>query len=176
MSGLQGKVGNQTLNWKKIPSGTNGQGEVEVGGKSYTVAWKKDAEGLWLEFSHGVFGFDIHGEADEETGSGLIYRVRERESDRLFTSLKYRSLGESLAEGQSAGKKKSARVRAQMPGKIVKIHVKVGETVTKGQSLLIMEAMKMENEIKATQAGTIEKIHAQEGQAVESGADLLVIT
>jgi biotin carboxyl carrier protein len=176
MSGLQGKVGNQTLKWKKIPSGPTGEGEVEVDGKSFTVQWKKDAEGLWLEFSHGVFGFDIHGDVNEETGSGLLYRVRERESDRLYMGLKYQGMAEALAEGQNAGKKKSARVRAQMPGKIVKIHVKVGDAVTKGQSLIVMEAMKMENEIKATQTGMVEKIHVSEGQAVESGADLLVIT
>lgn len=176
MSGLQGKVGNLALKWKKIPSGVNGSGEVDVGGKTYSISWKRDAEGIWVEFSHGVFGFDIHGEVDEEFGSGLVYRVRERDSDRLFSGLKYRSAGEALLEGQNAGKKKAARVRAQMPGKIVKIHVKVGDQVTKGQSLLVMEAMKMENEIKATQTGVVEKINVSEGQAVESGADLLVIT
>ena len=175
MSGLKGKVGALEIHWKKAPAGSVGTGEVEVVGKSYSVAWKKDGEGLWIELPHGVYGFDIHGEADEESGSGLVYRVRERGSDRLYGGVKYRGSGEVLADGPGSGKKKAVRVRAQMPGKIVKVHVKAGDTVTKGQSLIVMEAMKMENEIKATHAGVIEKLVVSEGQAVESGADLLVI-
>ena len=56
-----------------------------------------------------------------------------------------------------------------MPGKVVKLLVKIGDEVTKGQNLLILEAMKMENEIKAAVDGVIKEIHIEEGQAVESG-------
>ena len=71
--------------------------------------------------------------------------------------------------------KKSARVRAQMPGKILRISVKIGEVVEKGQTLMVMEAMKMENEIRATQSGLIDQVKVSEGQAVETGADLCTI-
>lgn len=57
----------------------------------------------------------------------------------------------------------------QMPGKIVKIMVKDGDEVKKGDTLLILEAMKMENEIKAGIDGTIKSIQVQEGQALDSG-------
>ena len=63
----------------------------------------------------------------------------------------------------------------QMPGKIVKIMVKVGDKVQQGQTVLILEAMKMENEIKAGVAGTIKSINVQVGQALESGVLLVEI-
>lgn len=65
------------------------------------------------------------------------------------------------------------RVVAKMPGKIAKILVKQGVKVEKGQSLCVMEAMKMENDIRSTIAGEVETIHVTEGQAVESGALLI---
>jgi biotin carboxyl carrier protein len=64
-------------------------------------------------------------------------------------------------------------VLAKMPGKIAKIIAKVGDTVEKGASLLVMEAMKMENEIRSTARGKILRIHVKEGQAVETGALLI---
>jgi biotin carboxyl carrier protein len=57
----------------------------------------------------------------------------------------------------------------QMPGKIVKIMKKVGDKVIKGETVLILEAMKMENEIKSGADGTIKIINVKEGQALDSG-------
>ena len=57
----------------------------------------------------------------------------------------------------------------QMPGKVVKILVGPGAKVTKGQTLVILEAMKMENEIKSSVEGVISAIHIKEGQALEYG-------
>ena len=57
----------------------------------------------------------------------------------------------------------------QMPGKVVKLMVKEGEKVTKGQTVLILEAMKMENEIKSGADGTVKTINVKEGQALEAG-------
>lgn len=57
----------------------------------------------------------------------------------------------------------------QMPGKIVKILVKEGDFVRKGEALVILEAMKMENEIKAARDGVIKNIHVTEGDALEQG-------
>ncbi|MCD5414807.1 MAG: biotin/lipoyl-binding protein [Clostridiales bacterium] len=64
-------------------------------------------------------------------------------------------------------------VEAPMPGNIWKIQVKEGQQVKAGDVLIILEAMKMENEIMAEQDGTVEKIHVTEGVAV-NGGDLLV--
>jgi biotin carboxyl carrier protein len=64
-------------------------------------------------------------------------------------------------------------VRAMMPGRVVRILVAKGETVRKGTGLLILEAMKMENEITAAADGTVEDVFVEPGQTVEAGADLL---
>jgi pyruvate carboxylase subunit B len=66
-----------------------------------------------------------------------------------------------------------APLLAPMPGMIVRISVAVGESVQAGQGLIVMEAMKMENELRAATAGTVKAILAREGTAVEKGALLL---
>jgi len=68
-----------------------------------------------------------------------------------------------------------AQVIAPMPGMISKIEVKIGEQIKKGKGLVILEAMKMENEIRAQQAGRVTAINIKSGQAVEKGEVLLVI-
>jgi biotin carboxyl carrier protein len=64
-------------------------------------------------------------------------------------------------------------VTAPMPGLVKKVHVSVGETVIKGQSLVTLEAMKMENIIKSPNEGTIKAIAAEVGKAVEKNEILL---
>ena len=70
--------------------------------------------------------------------------------------------------------KKGAKIKSQMPGKILRVHVKAGDTVQKGQSVMVMEAMKMENEIKSPQEGVVKEVKVAEGHAVETGAELLI--
>ena len=62
-----------------------------------------------------------------------------------------------------------------MPGKIVKILVGEGDEVEQGQGLVVVEAMKMENEIKSPKAGVVKKVGVEEGETVESGALLVVV-
>jgi pyruvate carboxylase subunit B len=64
-------------------------------------------------------------------------------------------------------------VKAPMPGLVVRIEVAPGDAVRAGQGVLIMEAMKMENELKADSAGVVSRIHVAPGQAVEKGAVLI---
>lgn len=63
----------------------------------------------------------------------------------------------------------------QMPGKVVKIMSALGNKVAKGETLVILEAMKMENEIKAGSDGTIKAIHIIEGQTLEAGFNMMEI-
>jgi biotin carboxyl carrier protein len=67
------------------------------------------------------------------------------------------------------------RLAASMPGKIVRVLVKTGDTVRARQPLVVVEAMKMENEMRAGRDGTVAEVHAREGHSVEAGAVLLVI-
>ncbi len=64
-------------------------------------------------------------------------------------------------------------LRAQIPGRIVRLWVKAGETVDHGQRLLAIEAMKMENEIRAPQPGVVEDLRVQMGDRVEREDELL---
>lgn len=64
-------------------------------------------------------------------------------------------------------------VKALMPGRVVRLLVGKGDAVRKGAGLLILEAMKMENEIQAPADGTVDEIFIEAGQTVEAGADLM---
>jgi len=77
----------------------------------------------------------------------------------------------------SAGKsqKQELVVKAAMPGLIIEVCVKEGETVSDGQGLLIIEAMKMQNEMCSSRDGVIAKINVEKGQTVNRGDKLIVI-
>lgn len=68
-----------------------------------------------------------------------------------------------------------APVVAPMPGLIVRVNAVVGDLVTVGQGLVVMEAMKMENELRASSAGKVKAVHATPGKAVEKGTILVEI-
>ncbi len=67
------------------------------------------------------------------------------------------------------------RVVAPMPGRIVRVLVQAGEAVRTRQPLVVVEAMKMENELRASRDGTVAELHAREGQSVDAGALLVVV-
>ena len=67
------------------------------------------------------------------------------------------------------------RVLAPMPGKVVRVLVKPGDTVQARQGLVVVEAMKMENELRAAREGCVREVAVAEGQSVEAGATLIVV-
>jgi len=67
----------------------------------------------------------------------------------------------------------SGVVKAMMPGRVVRVLIAKGDAVRKGQGLVILEAMKMENEIVAPADGTVDELFVEPGQTVEAGADLV---
>lgn len=69
----------------------------------------------------------------------------------------------------------SVKVNAPMPGKIVAVKANAGDTVKKGQVILVLEAMKMENDIVAPQDGTVASIDTAVGNAVEAGETLATL-
>jgi biotin carboxyl carrier protein len=80
-----------------------------------------------------------------------------------------RRLGHVEVEGRQ-------QITAPMAGKVVRVLVKSGEKVEMGQGLLVVEAMKMQNEIRSTKSGTVERLLAEEGQAVNAGDTLVWIS
>ena len=77
------------------------------------------------------------------------------------------------AKPAATGTAGSVKINAPMPGKIVDVKVKVGDAVKKGQRVLVLEAMKMENEICAPQDGTVATVECAAGDSVESGKVLV---
>lgn len=75
------------------------------------------------------------------------------------------------AEGLAAGEV----VKSPMPGNVLKINVAPGQKVNEGDVLMVLEAMKMENDIVATKSGTVAQIPVSKGQVVETGTPLAVI-
>jgi biotin carboxyl carrier protein len=68
------------------------------------------------------------------------------------------------------------QIIAPMPGKVVRVLVKAGDIVEAGQGLLVVEAMKMQNEIRSPKSGTVERVLASEGQAVNAGEVLCIVS
>ena len=89
------------------------------------------------------------------------------------------AVGHPLARLQGnlndASSKGHEEIKSPMPGLVVAIKVSEGDSVKAGQTVAIIEAMKMQNELAASIAGTIESIRAADGDTVESGAVLVVI-
>lgn len=77
------------------------------------------------------------------------------------------------AERRGGGGPKT--VTAAMPGIVVTVFVKEGDTVTEGMPLLILEAMKMQNEVRAESAGIVKKVSAEAGKTVTAGQALVVV-
>lgn len=82
-----------------------------------------------------------------------------------------------LRSGQNSGGHHHgvAQVVAQMPGKVVKVQVEAGATVEKGVGVVVVEAMKMQNEMKSPRAGVVVSVNVQPGDTVNAGDVLFVL-
>ncbi len=105
---------------------------------------------------------DIHLEINHRETVVRILDTRQKIESEIFG-----------AEEAAAG---SGEVKAPMPGMVLKLEVQPGDAVVAGQPLVVMEAMKMENEIRATEAGTVAEILVKPQQAVEKDDVLIRLT
>lgn len=82
-----------------------------------------------------------------------------------------------LRSGQNSGAHHHgvAQIVAQMPGKVVKVHVEAGAEVEKGVGVVVVEAMKMQNEMKSPRAGVVVSVNVQPGDTVNAGDVLFVL-
>jgi biotin carboxyl carrier protein len=109
--------------------------------------------------------FDEAGEEVQVLVRGDVFRVDVADERTL-------RLRAGVATFQVEG---SVTLTAPMPGKVVRLLVKAGEAVQEGQGLVVMEAMKMENELKSPKAGTVTEVYTREGSTVEANAKLLSV-
>ncbi len=149
-------------------TGVEGRFKVKIGEEIWEVHARRLARGGWSiligSASHladvtekdGGFLVDVNGET---------FRIRVEEETRHV--IRTRGGVQSQAAGQV--------LVAPLPGKVVHVAVSEGQTVKAGDGLIVIEAMKMENEFKATAAGAVKEVRVEVGQSVNAGDLLLVI-
>lgn len=124
-----------------------------------------------LSLIHGNAAYNIESEAHANGGETVLVR------GHLVTVevLDLRSMQLRRAQEVAGSPAGPAEIAAPMPGKVVAVLVKDGDRVEKGQGLVVVEAMKMENELRAPRAGTVKNLSAEEGAAVDGGVALCVV-
>jgi biotin carboxyl carrier protein len=143
---------------------------ASVGGRVRRVDVARiDAQNLSLVVDDGAATYDIGVAGDAATGL-LQVRVGATVIDVVINGGRRRRPDHRADAG--AGPQ---RIVAPMPGKIVRVGVKTGDTVRARQTVVVVEAMKMENELKAGRDGVVSELRAVEGASVEAGALLVVI-
>jgi biotin carboxyl carrier protein len=164
--------------------------EVVINGKQRSVEfspWTKAAPRLTFSvdgrpveadatrLSPGAYSILLGGRSlevtTEEKSDGLLMRVNGREYQVEIIDPR------SWRRGRGAGVELEGRqqLTAPMPGKIVRVLVEAGQQVSAGQGLLVIEAMKMQNEIRSPKSGAVEKL-VREGQTVNAGDVLAIVS
>jgi biotin carboxyl carrier protein len=156
--------------------------EVRIGSKSRIIELERNAD-HWrftldgqpldadaVEIAPNTFSILLHGQSHE-------IRVTPSPNGTLTLQTSLEEFTAEVLDPRAwSGRRHSAleaegrqQVVAPMPGKVVRLLVKVGDAVEAGQGLLVVEAMKMQNEIHSPKSGIVERLLAQEGQPVNAG-------
>ncbi|PYU12631.1 MAG: hypothetical protein DMG37_12880 [Acidobacteria bacterium] len=163
--------------------------EVRISGKTHIVELERQAGG-WQARAEGESGFttdvaEIAPNVFSVLLSGCSYEIYITPSSGGQLQLQTGGL-EFLAEiidprswrgrrHRGAEAEGRQQIAAPMPGKVVRLLAKAGDAVEAGQGLLVVEAMKMQNEIRSPKSGTVERVLVTEGQTVNAGEVLCVV-
>lgn len=162
---------------------------VEVDGESYTLELESNGaatrytlhggleacgNATIAEVMPGVFSVLLDGRSFE------VRIVPSSDALEAWTASERHIISISDSRDRPAGGRKArasgpVELRAQMPGKVINLLVELGAAVEAGQGLIVVEAMKMQNEMKSPKNGVVSKIHATEGSTVSAGESLLVV-
>lgn len=145
-----------------------------IDGVEHPVDARRLREGGWsLLIAGRSYVVDLDGRA----GTGAARMVRAGQTDALVTveDAAAKRLAAQVRRGRGAGQS-GETVKAPIAGKVVKYLVAEGEVVAQGQGVVVLEAMKMENELRAERGGTVVKIFKAAGQPVETHDKLLTLT
>lgn len=141
-----------------------------VNGSPKTLDLVKIGENQW-HILHNNKSYNAELVSFNKAEKSVVIKINGREypmevKDKFDLILDQMGLG-------SANAKKAGDLKAPMPGLVLDIKAGVGDSVKKGDTLLVLEAMKMENSVKSPSDGTVKKIAIEKGQAVEKGALLI---
>jgi biotin carboxyl carrier protein len=147
----------------------NGRVSAEIGGRVYELEVREPQPGAYLFF----FNTEVHE-----------CRVSERKAKEDFeVSIRGRNYEVTIVDpkrlrsGQNSDRHHHgvARILAPMPGKVVRVQTEAGATVEKGGGVVVVEAMKMQNEMKSPRAGVVVSLNVKAGDTVNAGDVLAVI-
>jgi biotin carboxyl carrier protein len=160
---IRALVGDRELDVTVVRS--DGTFVVNVDGHDHTVDARK-LEGDFYSFIVDGRSYEISVASD-----GDSYAVRHGASEQMIALAEAGRRTRDLKGGLDG----PAQVLSVMPGKVVRVLVGEGDAVESGQGLIVVEAMKMENEIGSPKAGSVQTIHVEAGRTVEAGETLIVI-
>ena len=153
---------------------TDGHYKVTLGDREVEVDFIEARPGVYslvIEGRQHEVSVEPQGTGRRGTGRYLVSGAFGHETVAVMDPLTH--LSQSTRDGEGGGGQE--RVDALMPGQVVEILVAEGDTVEAGQGVVVLEAMKMKNEIQAERAGTVSKLFVESGQAVEGGDPLFEI-
>lgn len=142
----------------------NGSAVVSLDGKAVDADVVRVEGGINLRIGGRVYDIAVGGKAD-------ALHIAQREN-RAVASVQSERMRSQKKGGAGAGAG-AREVRSPMPGRVVKLLVNVGDEVAKQAPVVVVEAMKMENELRTAAGGIVESIHVKAGDTVESGALLV---
>jgi pyruvate carboxylase subunit B len=149
-------------------TGERGRYRVTLGGEVWEVDARLTAQGIYslliAGVSHVADVTDRDGACVVDVGDET-YVLRVEEQTRYVIRTR----------GGAAGGRAHQTLVAPLPGKITHVAVRPGDTVAAGDTLLVIEAMKMENELRAGAPGTVAEVRVRAGQTVNAGDVLLII-
>lgn len=144
---------------------------AEVDGRRYELEVREPERGIYLLIADGqVYECRVEREGASQPALVHVHTGNQAYAVNLIDPKRLRA-------GQSAGAQAdgAAQVLAVMPGKIVRVLVEQGEAVEAGQGIVVVEAMKMQNELKSPRAGRVAELQATPGATVNAGDVLAVI-
>jgi biotin carboxyl carrier protein len=162
--------------------------QIEIDGKKRAVEMTQAGErSLWAidgqrvqadaaEVSAGIYSILLDGKSFEVRLELAGAELRAMTSGREFSIVIPDEREWRRKRGSTIEAEGRQQVLAPMPGKIVRVLVKTGDAVRAGQGLLVVEAMKMQNEIRAPKSGTIDRLAVVEGQTVNAGEVVAIVS
>jgi biotin carboxyl carrier protein len=165
---FEARVGERKVD-VSVAAQEGGRYEVTIDGRAYLVDARSLGGRAWsIVLDGAAHTLDIEGEAPD-----LTVHFRDRAVPVELIDARRTLLA---AAGRRGGAKAGPiAIIASMPGKVVKVLAPAGTKVSDGQGLLVVEAMKMENEMRAPRDGVVLEVKVREGQAVEAGETLAML-